>query len=708
MNVSFADDDTTSLNRSHFRQDSRVEESGGSRSSTPLSSDNDSIGRLVPGDDRPSSAESGAGDRHGRLLLTALLENFCKLYESNPRRSERLFSVLCKTLSSMGILDQEHVVELAGVRLQYSRAFKQLMLRAKEAVDSEDRLTATASTDTLQCVRRALGSGDSSEEDSTNDHDAHDRDKDKDDIFNLGSSGNRLSLAEWLGYEDSKYHSEFQELRLLGKGGFGAVYQCRHRLDEKEYAVKKIVLKSSSLNQAKVYREIKTLARLEHPNVIRYFSSWLEHSGTSCRSALQPSLRRNFQTIEHDQANNGTGMLFLMDTEDPSFSTRDVSEEEQDDSGDIVFETPDHDEVEENDAISDMFFEQRLLGDRQSRLRHDSRSSGGTDLSAQTQSTMAVSPEQASSMPSTSHIRRRTLSSTIQELPRYNDSIFSASLPHHQGKYNRRRRRKSDSSVGLTLFIQMHLCPTTLRDHIRSRNRAYCDMESVRERLSSQSYIGLFRAILEGTNHVHRSGLCHRDIKPSNIFLSEVGQADPGAVGLIDLASDQIVWVIPKLGDFGLVLPTGGDRNADSDEEDGVGTAIYGAPEQFSRTIPTQMTSKCDVFALGIVFFEMLHFSTNTAMERSKLLEDLRHGILPEEFVQCHPAESAVILAMTCDNPTSRPSIEEILEMEILVTAEEKEKHHELFRIKQENAELKKRIKELEGLALKGDTDTAA
>lgn len=245
----------------------------------------------------------------------------------------------------------------------------------------------------------------------------------------------------------------------------------------------------------------------------------------------------------------------------------------------------------------------------------------------------------------------------------------------------------------------MHLCPTTLRDHIRARNRAYCDMESFRERLSSHSYIGLFRAILEGANHVHRCGLCHRDIKPSNVFLSQVDRSDSGAIEVIDTTTGEVSWVIPKIGDFGLVLPTGGDLEMDADEEDGVGTAIYAAPEQFSRLLPSQMTSKCDVFALGIVFFEMLHYSTNTAMERSKLLSDLRHGVLPDDFVQSHTAEAVVILAMTCADPVKRPSVEEILEMEILVTAEEKEKDKELARIKQENAELRKRIQELEGIS---------
>ncbi len=43
----------------------------------------------------------------GRLLLVSLLENFCLLYDTNPERNHKTFYIICKTLSAMGIIEEE-------------------------------------------------------------------------------------------------------------------------------------------------------------------------------------------------------------------------------------------------------------------------------------------------------------------------------------------------------------------------------------------------------------------------------------------------------------------------------------------------------------------------------------------------------------------------------------------------------------------------
>eukprot|EP00521_Asterionellopsis_glacialis_P010545 CAMPEP_0195292734 /NCGR_PEP_ID=MMETSP0707-20130614/10747_1 /TAXON_ID=33640 /ORGANISM="Asterionellopsis glacialis, Strain CCMP134" /LENGTH=1451 /DNA_ID=CAMNT_0040353279 /DNA_START=120 /DNA_END=4475 /DNA_ORIENTATION=+ len=85
----------------------------------------------------------------------------------------------------------------------------------------------------------------------------------------------------------SRYKSEFNEFSPLGKGGFGTVFQCENAFDGREYAVKKVYIKSRidstgnltkefSQRLQRVLREVKILALLDHQNVVRYYTAWLE------------------------------------------------------------------------------------------------------------------------------------------------------------------------------------------------------------------------------------------------------------------------------------------------------------------------------------------------------------------------------------------------------------------------------------------------
>jgi serine/threonine protein kinase len=76
------------------------------------------------------------------------------------------------------------------------------------------------------------------------------------------SIDNNISL-----FENYKYQE------LIGNGGFSNVYRVYNPLDDKYYAIKKIGIKNnfySSLN------EVRAIAKLNHPNLIRYHISWIE------------------------------------------------------------------------------------------------------------------------------------------------------------------------------------------------------------------------------------------------------------------------------------------------------------------------------------------------------------------------------------------------------------------------------------------------
>ena len=75
----------------------------------------------------------------------------------------------------------------------------------------------------------------------------------------------------------SRYEADFTELRQLGRGGYGVVVAAINRLDGRQYAVKKIPLEAHSAGAyARIMREVTTLSRLQHTNVVRYFQAWVE------------------------------------------------------------------------------------------------------------------------------------------------------------------------------------------------------------------------------------------------------------------------------------------------------------------------------------------------------------------------------------------------------------------------------------------------
>ncbi|KAH0790739.1 interferon-induced, double-stranded RNA-activated protein kinase [Histomonas meleagridis] len=81
-----------------------------------------------------------------------------------------------------------------------------------------------------------------------------------------GKSHNSSSL--------SRFQSEFTILQKIGGGMEGTVYSVVNNFDRNNYAIKRI--NGSSLSFDKINREAVIMSKLSHPNVIRYFTSWIE------------------------------------------------------------------------------------------------------------------------------------------------------------------------------------------------------------------------------------------------------------------------------------------------------------------------------------------------------------------------------------------------------------------------------------------------
>ena len=120
----------------------------------------------------------------------------------------------------------------------------------------------------------------------------------------------------------SRLASEFQILERLGQGGGGAVYRARHLLDGSEYAIKRVTFWSrpgapvaSESSARRVLREVHALAQLNHPNVCRYYSAWVETdwpaflntvtSGANASKSHSPPMPRMRMLKSNEDLNGG-------------------------------------------------------------------------------------------------------------------------------------------------------------------------------------------------------------------------------------------------------------------------------------------------------------------------------------------------------------------------------------------------------------------
>jgi serine/threonine protein kinase/tetratricopeptide (TPR) repeat protein len=105
-------------------------------------------------------------------------------------------------------------------------------------------------------------------------------------------------------------------------------------------------------------------------------------------------------------------------------------------------------------------------------------------------------------------------------------------------------------------------------------------LAQLRERLE------LFARICDAVIHAHRHGVMHRDLKPSNILVEPGGE--------------------PRLVDFGLAKALGREHSsAVTVSGEFMGTFAYASPEQLQGDL-TQVDTRSDVYALGVILYEML------------------------------------------------------------------------------------------------------
>lgn len=120
------------------------------------------------------------------------------------------------------------------------------------------------------------------------------------------------------------------------------------------------------------------------------------------------------------------------------------------------------------------------------------------------------------------------------------------------------------------------------------------------KRLSESEAIYFLKHLVEGFKELYAKKIIHRDIKPANIMLNE------GNAKISDFGFSRIL-------EIGMEEPTFLSR---------LGSPLYMAPQILEGT---KFSSKCDVWSVGIVFFEMLYGKTPwTGENQVKLLSNIK------------------------------------------------------------------------------------
>eukprot|EP00092_Neocalanus_flemingeri_P023955 GFUD01025986.1.p1 GENE.GFUD01025986.1~~GFUD01025986.1.p1 ORF type:complete len:1103 (+),score=344.15 GFUD01025986.1:320-3310(+) len=451
----------------------------------------------------------------------------------------------------------------------------------------------------------------------------------------------------------SRYLSDFEPVQCLGRGGFGVVFESKNKYDDIHYAVKRITMPSSEESRKKVKREVKLHAKLDHKNVVRYFSTWEE---------TPPSGWQEEADTWFADADLGTGPTPFDPTSTDISSISSLTNQDEQKKPESNPLNPFqgfynfNSEIEESHSYSKysessfgVEFEKSDSGEGNVRGLKDLRedNSGGivfNEVEEEMGISEAVSLQIDESDDSESSSESDSNNNSKNDVEFVDSSDSSASLScvealdwDDKDKQTPQNTKVKSQKQKCYMYIVMQLClKDTLRDWLR--------INTERKR---KGVFSIFSQICGGVEYVHSQNLVHRDLKPSNIYFSPEG--------------------IIKIGDFGLVtdgeLGQSGDshhtpshsRGVECQHTDQVGTQTYMSPEQL---LQKPYNHKVDIFSMGLIFLELL-MPFSTQMERINVLSDAKKDRFPVSLSMSE--EKQLLTRMLHSRPDLRPEAGEIL-----------------------------------------------
>ncbi|CAH8476740.1 unnamed protein product [Schistosoma turkestanicum] len=448
----------------------------------------------------------------------------------------------------------------------------------------------------------------------------------------------------------SSFETDFKFIRRLGRGGFGQVFEVENRLDGCRYAIKRIKMSDTDDDKNIFLREVKALATLDHPGIVRYHRAWKEYPPTGWQEshdALVLGLSDDLTSRSGDFTNYGNEENCLSNT---------------------VYSSS----INPHSSSASLCVDKSSLG-----LNGSNHSSYHKLSKSNLDDSLVVFEHQTN----TEILSLDDSSSTEQSI---------------------KNQTKDETKYTCYLYIQMQLCsPISLRDWLVFHS-------APESRPSRVELICMFRQIVEAVAYLHNHSLMHRDLKPSNILFDLTNRlklADFGLVtSMLDDKSNQSdssyinganqeeqsshSSATTIVNDFTGELEKNSSNNKNNNividrqlyplkeistaqqkrsviirrHTDHVGTDLYMSPEQERGD---NYNHKVDIFSLGLIFLELL-IIFNTSMERIFTLTRAKEQKLPREFVICNPVETEFVLKLLDYDPGKRPDAPAILESALI------------------------------------------
>ncbi|KAI3379353.1 hypothetical protein SNEBB_003177 [Seison nebaliae] len=272
----------------------------------------------------------------------------------------------------------------------------------------------------------------------------------------------------------SRFWNEYTDFQVLGQGGYAVVFQARNRLDQRETAIKRILLDNE--DEDKVTREVVSFGRLVHPNVVAYYHSWKETISFDYQKHLEQLYALNDK------------LLLATDCESQSLYSYTQSGYSVVDMSDASIRKGKEQLKKLSVSTVSSDFKNIDISSSSLAIRDDRRIFNKDKLQCTTTSTLS------DDIPSVSYLY------ILMEL------CNSGTLRDYLDKGN--EVFVNDDYVDCFIFTNHQV-------------RSLIEVKRI------------FKEMLLGIQYIHNEGCIHRDLKPSNIFMQSKGKIKIGDFGLV-------------------------------------------------------------------------------------------------------------------------------------------------------------------------------